>query len=96
MNEPLIRTVTVNNPNGLHARPADLITKLARGFGAEITLTKGRERVDAKSILGILTLAATHGTQLELRAVGDDAEQALDALEKLFESNFAEQESEIS
>jgi phosphocarrier protein HPr len=87
------RTVIVNNPQGLHARPADLLVKTAMRFASKIELIKGRERVDGKSILAILTLAAAAGTQLSIEADGPDAEQALDALAKLIEHNFAEDET---
>jgi phosphotransferase system HPr (HPr) family protein len=89
----LSRTVVVTNPQGVHARPADLIVKLASRFASDIAIVKGRERVDAKSILGILTLAATEGTELSLEADGPDAEQALDALAELVGQNFAENET---
>jgi len=86
------RTVVVTNPQGLHARPADLFVKLANRFRSSIELVKGHERIDGKSILAILTLAATQGTSLSIEAQGDDAEQALDALAALIENNFAEEE----
>lgn len=86
------RTVVVTNPQGLHARPADLFVKLATRFAAKVELVKGDERVDGKSILAILTLAAVAGTRLSIEADGPDAEQALDALAKLVEHGFAEEE----
>lgn len=86
------RTVVVTNPQGLHARPADLFVKTATRFASKIELVKGRERVDGKSILSLLTLAAVAGTQLLIEADGPDAEQALDALARLVEQNFAENE----
>ena len=86
------RTVVVTNPQGLHARPADLFAKTATRFASKIELVKGRERVDGKSILSLLTLAAVAGTQLLIEADGPDAEQALDALAKLVERDFAENE----
>jgi phosphocarrier protein HPr len=86
------RIVVVTNPQGLHARPADLFVKTATRFASKIELVKGRERVDGKSILSLLTLAAVEGTQLSIEADGPDAEQALDALAKLVEQNFAENE----
>ena len=86
------RTVVVTNPQGLHARPADLFVKLATRFASKVELVKGHERVDGKSILAILTLAAVAGTPLSIEVDGPDAEQALDALAKLIEHNFAEDE----
>ena len=88
--EKLTRTVVVSNPQGLHARPASLIMKLSNRFQSRIELVKGNERVDGKSILEILTLGATPGTNLVIEADGPDAESALEALAELFASDFAE------
>lgn len=94
MSEPKSqRTVVVTNPQGLHARPADLFVKLANRFESRIELVKDSERVDGKSILSILTLAAVEGTTLSIEATGHDAEQALDALVELIAQNFAEDET---
>lgn len=83
-------TVTVQNPQGLHARPADLLARRASQFDAQIELIKNGESADGKSILQIMTLAAEMGTVLSIRATGHDAEQAVAALTELFESGFAE------
>jgi phosphotransferase system HPr (HPr) family protein len=83
------RTVTIVNPQGLHARPADLFARLANRFDATIDVIKGNERVDGKSILSVLTLAAGEGSQLEIVATGQDAEAALAALCGLVEQGFA-------
>ena len=86
------RTVTVSNPEGLHVRPCDLIQKLARGYAATIEIVCGLERVDAKSILSLLSIAASapRGTQLTIEATGADANEALNALADLFIRNFDE------
>lgn len=84
------RRVVVNNPQGLHARPADLFVKIASRFSARIELIKEGERVDGKSILAILTLAAEDGAELEIEAVGPDAEPAAEALAVFFARSFAE------
>ena len=89
----LVRQVTITNPQGMHARPADMFVKLANRFASQIVIVKGSERVDGKSILGLLTLAATEGTMLLLEADGPDAQQALDALAELVAQNFAEDEA---
>jgi phosphocarrier protein HPr len=89
----LRRTVTVKNPQGLHARPADMFVKLANQYEAKIELLKGSVRVDGKSILGILTLAAGPGTALEIEASGSDAQQALEALAELIASEFTEDDA---
>ena len=86
-------TVTVVNPQGLHARPVDLFTKLANRFESEIKVTKEDKHVDGKSILDVLTLAAEQGTQLTIEANGDDAAAAISALTELVESGFAEEEN---
>ena len=91
MSDPrAFRTVVVNKPEGLHARPAELFVKLAQRFDANIGVIKDNQRVDGKSMLNVLSLAAVEGTRLQLEAVGHDAEAALDALAKLFESGFAD------
>jgi phosphotransferase system HPr (HPr) family protein len=82
--------VVVTNPQGLHARPADLFVKLARRYAARIEVIKDSERVDGKSILAMLTLAAVESTELVIEATGEDAEQAVAALADLFARNFAE------
>ncbi len=86
------RAVVVNNPQGIHARPADLIVRLAKQYQSKIEFLKDNQRVDAKSILDLLTLGAVQGTPLTIEAEGSDAEQVLDALTELFASNFAENE----
>ena len=86
------RLVTVVNPQGLHARPVDQFVKLAVQFKSKIEVVKAGERVDGKSILSVLTLAAEQGTQLSIEATGHDAEEALEALTGLIESGFAEEE----
>ncbi len=88
--KPTNRTVTVINPEGLHARPADLVVRAANQFQATIRIQKGSEQVDCKSILSLLTLGAAQGTELTLSAEGSDAQQAIDALCQLFESGFAD------
>ena len=83
----------VINPQGVHARPADLIVKAANRFQSKVEIVKGHERVDAKSILAIFTLAALPGTELVIEADGPDAADAVAALCELFERGFDELES---
>jgi phosphocarrier protein len=85
-----IRHVTVVNPQGLHARPAHAFVTLANQFQSNIEIIKDGEPVDGKSILSILTLAAVHGSHLALRATGDDAAEAIEALAGLIEQGFDE------
>jgi phosphotransferase system HPr (HPr) family protein len=89
MSQPTARrTVTIVNPQGLHARPADLFARLANQYDASIQVIKGTERVDGKSILSILTLAAGAGSQLEIIATGRDADAAVIALCELVRQGF--------
>lgn len=83
-----VRLVCVMNEQGLHARPAARLAQAAQRFEAEITVVAGSQSVDAKSILEILTLAAGNGCNLELRAKGPDAGEALDALAEMFKNRF--------
>ncbi len=87
------RTFTVRAELGLHARPAGRLASLAGHFDAEITLGRGDEWVSGSSVLSILCLAAAQGTQLRVRAVGQDAEQAVAQLGALIESIDLEKKS---
>ncbi len=84
------RTATIVNQVGLHARPAAQIVKLASRFKSDITLVRDDLEVNAKSIMGVMMLAAERGTQLVLRAEGPDADTALDALVTLIADGFGE------
>ncbi len=84
------KSVTVLNEEGLHARPASLFAQMANQFNARILVTRGEESVDGKSILSILTLGATKGVQLTIRAEGADADLAVEQLSHLVESGFDE------
>jgi len=84
------RTVRIVNKNGLHARPAAEIVKLAAKFNSEITITKDDMDVNGKSIMGVMMLAAEHGSDITFRAEGPDAQQALDALATLVSNKFGE------
>ena len=84
------RTVQIMNKNGLHARPAAEIVKLAARFKSEITVIKDDLDVNGKSIMGVMMLAAEHGSSITFRAEGPDADQALDALSTLVSNGFGE------
>jgi phosphocarrier protein HPr len=84
------RTVQIVNENGLHARPAAEIVKTASRFASEIVIGREDLEVNAKSIMGVMMLAAEHGSTLRLKAEGADAEQALDALADLIARGFGE------
>ena len=85
------RIVTIKNRAGMHARPAALLVKTANSFASQIFIEKDSERVNGKSIMGVITLGATFDTPLKIIAEGPDATQALDAIEKLFENRFEEE-----
>ena len=84
------RTVQIVNKNGLHARPAAEIVKLAAKFKSEITIVKDDLDVNGKSIMGVMMLAAEHGSTILLRAEGPDADAALEALTTLVTNKFGE------
>ena len=86
----LERTVTIQNRNGLHARPAAEIVKTAAKFTCDITLIRDDLEVNGKSIMGVMMLAAEYGSQLVLRVDGADDEAAIAALASLIESRFGE------
>jgi phosphocarrier protein len=85
------RGMKIVNQAGLHARPAAEFVKLTARFTSEITVTNGDMSVNGKSILGVMTLAAECGTLLTVRADGDDAEDAIVAVEKLVARGFEEE-----
>ena len=82
--------LVIENQIGLHARPAAKFVKTVEKFRAEITVTKDSDKVNGKSIIGLLTLAAGRGTKLVIEAEGDDATEAIDAIQSLVEGNFNE------
>ena len=90
----LSREVVVANAAGLHARPADLLAREARKWRSRIELVADAQRVDGKSILEVLTLAAESGTRLVIEATGPDAREALEAIGRLFERKFNEHDNE--
>lgn len=86
------REVRIENRNGLHARPAAEIVKAASRFTSDVTIRRDDMEVNGKSIMGVMMLAAEYGTTLWLRANGDDAEQAVDAIAALVASRFGEKD----
>ena len=85
------REVEIRNRLGLHARAAARFVHAASRYRSRVTLTRGGRTMDGKSILGILLLAASHGTRLTLAAEGEDAQPAVDALSALIEAGFGEE-----
>ncbi|MBI4605541.1 MAG: HPr family phosphocarrier protein [Planctomycetes bacterium] len=88
----IVRTIAISNRHGLHARASTRLAQVAKQFRCAIRLGRhgAGDEVDAKSILGILTLGAAKGQMLSIRASGEDAEQAVAALIEIFEKNFGE------
>ena len=77
------KVVIIKNKQGLHARPAALFVQIANKFTSEITIAKGRQKINGKSIMGIMMLAAGTGSKVTVIANGDDADKAMIELEKL-------------
>ncbi len=85
-----MREATVNNQVGLHARPATFFIQKANEFKSSIWVEKEERRVNAKSLLGVLSLGIIKGTAINLIADGPDEKEAVDALVALIDSNFGE------
>jgi phosphocarrier protein len=85
------KNVTVVNRAGIHARPSALLVQTTKNFKSNIFFEKGSDRINAKSIMGIITLGAAYGTEIKIVAEGEDEEAAIDTLVKLFESKFEEE-----
>jgi phosphotransferase system HPr (HPr) family protein len=83
------QTLVLSAKNGLHIRPAEQLARLANQFVSQIGLIYESQRVDAKSIMEMLTLGAAHGSHLVIEARGDDAQQAVDAIVALVENEFS-------
>lgn len=83
-------TTTISNKLGLHARASAKLTKLAGGFPCEIWMARGERRVNAKSILGVMMLAAGIGTEVEIETNGEREQEALDQILALIEDKFGE------
>ena len=79
----IAKQITVKNPQGLHARPAAMFVQIVSKFDANVTIIKDGERVNGKSIMGILTLGAQQNTVISIEADGDGAEQVIQELEQL-------------
>ena len=86
-----IEAFTIRNRLGLHARAAALLVKTANRFLSEITIEKDGMEVNGKSIMGILMLAASRGSKITVKARGEDAPEALQALGRLIEHKFGEE-----
>ena len=88
----VVRKIEIKNKLGLHARAAALLVQTANKFSAHVSLSKDGQSTDARSIMGLLTLAAAQGSKVQVEANGDDAERAVRAIERLIDSRFNEDE----
>jgi phosphocarrier protein len=90
---PVIQTtIVINNKLGLHARASAKLTKLAGSFRSEVHLARTGRRINAKSIMGVMMLAAGLGTEIQIETEGEDAQAAMDAIRALIEDKFGEGE----
>ncbi|WP_137921483.1 HPr family phosphocarrier protein [Hydrogenophaga sp. 2FB] len=85
-------TATISNKLGLHARASAKLTKLAGGFASDVWMSRGDRRVNAKSIMGVMMLAAGMGSDVDIETDGKDEQTAMDALLALINDKFGEGE----
>ena len=83
-----MKKVRIKNKQGLHARPAAVFVQVANKFGSDITISRDEEKVNGKSIMGIMMFAAEHGAVVYITASGDDAHEAVEALEQLLSGDL--------
>ncbi|MBR7059599.1 MAG: HPr family phosphocarrier protein [Neisseriaceae bacterium] len=86
------RKIEIINKLGLHARASSKFTQIAGTFACEIWVTRKEKRVNGKSIMGLMILAASKGSTIEIETIGDDEEQAMEALCQLINDRFGEEE----
>lgn len=91
----ITRTVTIRNPQGMHARPAEAFVRLASQFESEVQLIREERRANATYMFELLTLGAAQGTQILIEAVGPDAQAAVEALADLVENGFLELDRQL-
>ena len=84
--------IVISNKLGLHARASAKLTKMAGSFACDVWLSRGERRVNAKSIMGVMMLAAGKGVEITIETVGDQEEQAMQALVQLMNDKFGEGE----
>lgn len=88
--EALVRNFTIRNRLGLHARAAAVLVALTSRFSSSIIIRKESFEIDAKSILGVLSLAAIRGTEIVVTIEGEDSREAMDGVSRLIETGFGE------
>ncbi|HEY1393284.1 MAG TPA: HPr family phosphocarrier protein [Methylibium sp.] len=85
-------TISISNKLGLHARASAKLTKLAGGYPCDVHMSRNGRRVNAKSIMGVMMLAAGLGTEVEIETDGDQEHQAMEAIRRLIDDKFGEGE----
>jgi len=88
----VVKKIEIKNKLGVHARAAALLVQTVNRFSSQVSIVKDGQTADGRSIMGVLTLAATQGSKIQVEAVGDDAEQTVKAIEKLIDKRFNENE----
>ncbi len=83
--------LTIKNKLGLHARAASMLVELVSRYSSDVWIVKDGREVDAKSIMGIMTLAAAQGTRIKVRASGEDESRAVEGVRELIERKFDEE-----
>ncbi|MDR3341894.1 MAG: HPr family phosphocarrier protein [Treponema sp.] len=83
--------VIVSNRAGIHARPAAMLVQASKEFKCTIYLEKGRDRINGKSIMGVITLGAAYGTPIKIIAEGEGEQEAVETIVRLFQSKFEEE-----
>lgn len=78
----------ITDPNGIHARPAGLLVKMAAGFKSKVTIGRDGKEVDAKRIFGVMSLGVKQGQEIAVAADGEDEDEAIAAIEKFLEENL--------
>jgi phosphocarrier protein HPr len=86
----VVKKLEIKNKLGLHARAAALLVQTVNKFDAQVSFSKDGQTADGRSIMGVLTLAATQGSKIQVEANGDEAERAVRAIEKLIDNKFNE------
>ena len=86
----IVKKIEIKNKLGLHARAAALLVQTVNKFSSHVIFSKDGQSTDGRSIMGVLTLAATQGSKLQVEANGDDAERVVKAIERLIDDRFNE------
>ena len=88
----VVKKLEIKNKLGLHARAAALLVQTVNKFDAQVSFSKDGQTADGRSIMGVLTLAATQGSKIQVEASGEEAERVVRAIEKLIDNKFNEKE----